>query len=524
MGWLNSGVAAVWRAGQAVGSIGRLRAATPRGPSDDFWYEPTGAGVNHAGIAVTPDIALKASAVYACVKILAETIATMPLAIHRELPGGGRVPAPEHPLDELIRFQPNSWQTAVEFWEMTILHAALRGTGYAEIKPGQRGAVDQLIPLHTDRVKAERLPDGSLRFKVTNPKTGQMRTLLQEEVFRIPGMSSDGVNGLRAVDLASEAIGLGMAADGYAARVFSNRLNMGGFLVHPGKITTDAQKNLIDKIMERLAGVENAHRPMILQEGIKFEKASMDAKAAQLIEARKWQIGEIARYWRIPLHMLNIDDQTNRSTVESQALDFVKYTLRPWVRRIEQAARRDLIVAKRTYSLKFNMDALLRGDSAARASYFSAALGSGGSPPWMTQNEVRVREGMNESDEPGANRLGVGTNPDTSGQQALVDDSPRGRAGRLARKEIAAVRRALMRFAGEPDAFRTWVSAFYGGHVSFTMETLDCTKYAAKTYCEYQRGDLLASNDLEATLDRWQADLATEIADTLEQAAQGDPT
>lgn len=530
MGWMNDAAAAVWSL------IPRRRAGDP-GPGDDFWYADHPAGPNHAGIIVTPDIALKASAVYACVKVLAETIASLPFAMFREGADGSRAPAPDHPLDEIIRFQPNATQTAVEFWEMMVLHGALRGTSYAEIVPGARGAVDALVPLHTDRVTPERLADGSLRFKVTDPRTGAPRTLLQEEVFRVPGLSSDGIKGLRAVDLAAEAIGLGMAADAYAARVFSNNLNIGGYLIHPKALTIEAGKELIQRLMERFAGARNAHRPIVLQEGMQFKPATMTGREAQLIEARKWQILEICRYWRIPPYMLGVSEGQPKSNVEQQALDLVKYTLRPWVRRIEQAVRRDLITAKRMYVAKFNMDALLRGDSAARAAYFSKALGSGGSPAWMTVNEVRVREGLNKSDDPSADTLAVGTNPSNEAPSAralrltdgmprarrvwdetlreLADDTLEGRAARLVRKHVAAVRKAAMRHAGDPEAFEEWASAFFGGEVSSAMQALGLPRDVARAYCAGQRDAILSTRDLEALLQRWEDDGADEIADRL---------
>ena len=495
----------------------RPRAGAP-GPGEDYWYRDIGAGTSGAGITVTPDSALKDSGTYACLKVLAETIATLPLAIFRELPGGGREAFPDHPLDEIIRFQPNETQTAIEFWETMVLHSASRGTGYAEIVPGRRGAVDQLLPLHPDRVKVERLPDGSLRFQVTDPKTGQRRFLLQEEVFRIPGLSSDGVTGLRAVDLAAEDIGLSMAADQYAARIFSQKLNFGGFLIHPGTINAEGQKNLIQSMLEKAACIGGFHRPMVLQEGMKFEKASMDAKEAQLLEARKWQIGEIARYWGIPLHMLDIDDQTNRSTVEEQSLNFVRYTLRPWVRRIEQAIRRDLILNPRRFVAKFNMDGLLRGNSAARADYFAKALGSGGHEPWMTPQEVRLIEGFNPTPNVGELRPPLNMQQLPEPPRALVDDTPRGRAERLVRKEVAAARKAMLRFAGSRDGFNAWVVAFYGGHVSAVMEILGIAKDPARVYCALQRDQLHGSEDIVTTLNDWQDRVPGEIV-----AALGSP-
>lgn len=537
MGWINNAVAAVWslgqsgRAGQRVGSDVDLP-----DDNDDHWYGPVGQK-NAAGIRITPDLALKSSALFACVKVLSETMASLPFAMSRKLPLGGMVPAPEHPLDELIRYQPNTIQTAVEFWETVILHAALRGTGYAEIVPGPRGAVDQLISLHTDRVVPEWVPDGTragfLRFKVTNPHTNVTRILLQEEVLRIPGLSSDGVTGLRAVDIAGDAIGIGMAADQYAARVFSNNLNMGGFLSSQKKMSPEAQRRLISRLMEKFASPANFHRPMILQDGIKFEQASMKASEAQLLEARKWQISEIARFFRIPLHMLGVDDQTNRSTVEEQSINFVKYTIRPWARRIEQAVRRDLIIATRNYEAKFNLDALERGNLDARSKFWAAALGEGGNRPgWMSVNEVRIAEGLNPIDEAwawlvpqGKSDAPAADQPDAAAPAAIAapeapkieDNSPSARAERLARKENKAFSRALVRHAGDPDCMRDWIKAFYGGHVSCVMEILDLRKNEAKVYCDFQKKEALEANDWPTLLERREEELAGTIAAVLKK-------
>ncbi len=493
-------------------------------PIDDYWYEPRGT-TSGAGIKVTPDIALKASAVYACVKILAETIATLPLDMYERVEGG-KILRPQHPLQDIISAQPNHWQTAVEFWEMMILHGALRGGSFAEIKPGARGAVDELHPLHPDRVITERMRDGSLRFKVSEQHKPVQRILLQEEIFRIPGMTSDGIKGLSAVDLASEAIGLGIAADQYAARIFKNNLNLGTILVHPGKLTPEGQSNLINKLMMRFAGAGNAHRPIVLQENMKVEKFGQNATEAQLLEARKWQIGEIARYWRIPLHLLGIDDQTNRSTVEEQSLNFVRYTIRPWIKRIEQAITRDLIIAPNRFVAKFNMDGLLRGDAKARALYFSKALGSGGSPAWMTPNEVRRIEGLNPI--PGGDILPAPTNPGGDASEprsingpavALIDSRPP--EERLVSKETTAIRKSMMRCVNNADAFREWVSAFYGGHVSSVMKLLDIPKDPARAYCAHQRDSLLEADDIEALLERWEDKLADEINTTLKSHGFG---
>jgi HK97 family phage portal protein len=507
MGALNSLMAMVWN------KMFRAETGAPPGPGDDYWYMPYGGTRNHAGVAVTPDIAIKSSALFAVVKVLAETMASLPLQMYRELgEGAGREPAPNHPLDELIRFQPNDRHTAIEFWEMMMFHAAINGCGYAEKVPGPRGAVDQLIPHPHHLVRVEVARDKTLRFKVSDPQNGTQRTLLQEEMFRIPGLSSDGVTGMRIVDVAAEAIGLGLAADGYAARIFSNNLNVGGYIKHPSRLTPEAQKNFIQAFVERTAGLNNAHRPIVLQEGMEFIRASDKAKDSQLLEARKWQIGEIARFFRVPLHMLNVDDQTNRSTVEAQALDFVKYTVRPWARRIEMAIRRDLIVATNIYSAKFNMDALLRGDSAARADYFAKGLGSGGHAPWLTVNEVRAIEGMNPVE--GGDEIQAPVNNQIAAPDEPTAMLPPGGAEQLVRKEVAAIRKAAMRHAGDDDGLTDWVVAFYGGHVSCVMDKLGIEKEFAREYCRFACNEVTGAifkNELSVLLDHWEDNRVEEI-------------
>ncbi len=527
MGFLSS--AARWLVG------GDMR--EPTDAMDDFWYTPL-ARPTGAGIPVNSTIAIKASAVYSCVKILAETMASIDCYM-KKIVTGGSVDAPNHPLEEIIRYQPNTRHTAVEFWEMMVFHAMLNGGGYAEIVPGPRGAVDQLLPIDFDHIVQEEMPDHTLRFRVSDSVTGRQRILLQEEVFRIPGLSSDGVKGLRAVDIAAEAIGLGIAADQYAARVFSNRLNMGGFLSHPSKLSPDAQKNLIDALMKRLAGPMNAHRPMVLQEGMKFTPASQNATEAQLLEARKWQVNEVARFWRIPLHMLGIYDGATYANVEEQSINFVKYTIAPIARRITLAIRRDLIVGKGTYFAHFDLDTLLRGDSDARSKYYSAALGAGGHLPWLTQNEVRMREGWNPDPSAGADELGLPANllvPQKGGGQnqndgstdpnadpnkndggkgALLTDELASSAKKLIRKENAAIGKAQMRFADNPEAFRGWATAFYGGHVSTVTKLLGIDKKAARVYCDFHRDELLRANDVQGLLIRREEGRAKEIVATL---------
>jgi HK97 family phage portal protein len=537
MGWKDKFAGLL--SGSYTGGRGSFRADDSDGQQrysddSDIFYEASGQKTT-AGVKITPEVAMRLSAFFACAKVLAETMASLPFQVYRKLPRDGVEPAPSHPVNELIQYQPNRIQTAVEFWESIILHAVLFGTGYAEILPGARGAVDQLIFIRSDRVSQESLPDGTLRFQVTNPHTGRTKTLLQDEVLRIPGLSFDGINGLRVVDMAAEAIGLGLAADQYASRVFSNNLNMGGFITTQKKMSPDAVRRLVARLMEKYASPANFHRPAVLQDGAKFEPAAMKANEAQLLEARKWQISEIARYLRIPLHMLGVDDQTNRSTVEEQGINFVKYVVRPWARRIEQAVRRDLIIATSIYEARINLDELEKGNLAARKDYYRAALGEGGSQAWLALNEVRVEEGWNRIEEAWADQVqrsvmsqpAAPAVPAPVGEPAAIappappklveDHTPEAIAARVAGKENAALRKASMRFAADPDGMRSFIKAFYGGHVSFVMENLNIPKEGAKAYCAHQRDEALAANDVVALIDCREETLSRSIAAKLRE-------
>lgn len=533
MGWLNNAAAAVW-------SMGRRQASDDDVDQDryrddaDFFYESAGKKTK-SGIKVTPIAAMRLSAFAACAKVLAETIASLPVGIFKTM-GDSREPAPSHPISELIRFQPNKTQTAVEFWESIIMNAVLFGTGYAEIVPGVRGAVDQLKFIRSDRVTSETLPDGTLRFRISNPHNGGQRVLLQDEMLRVPGLSLNGVDGLSMLDLAAEAVGLSVAAEQYASRIFSNNLNIGGFITVQKKMSREAIHRLIAKLMEKYSSPENFHRPAVLQDGAKFEAASMKAQEAQLLEARKHQIREVARFFRIPLQMLNEDDQTNKATAEEQSINFVKYTIRPWARRLEQAIRRDLIIATGIYEVKFNLDALERGNLQARKEYWTAALGNGNGPGWMSTNEVRIAEGLNPLPDAWANKVSPGmwaqpAQPPAQAQPVesqpaaalpappaqIEDNSPQAIADRVARKENQALRSASLKYATEPDNMRAYIKAFYGGHVSFIMTNLGIDRDGARAYCAHQRDEALAANDIVALLDRREEHLAARIAAVLEQ-------
>lgn len=493
------------------------------GPDADFWYVPT-AGTTGAGVRVTPETAIKSQAVFACVSKIAKIMAAMPLKMYREDERGQKAD-PEHPLDELLHYQPNMNDTAVDFWQQMLWHAVLRGTAYAEIKTSPRKAIAALIPLHPSNVRPERLESGRYRFKVRDPGTGMERILRQEDVFRFAGITANGIEGMGLCDHADEAIAIGMAADQYASRIFSNNLNAGIIITHPGKLSEQGQTNFVAALMNRLSGSSNMHRPLVLQEGMRAEKGfTQTAEDAQLLEARKWQTLEVCRALDMPPIMVGITEGAQGANVEEQSLNFVRYTLQPWAKRIEQAIRRDLIAPEADgrirHKAEFNFSSLLRGNATARAAYFSAALGSGGSPAWMAVNEVRALDGLNAINDPMFDKPALGTNPkqtpdnattnperkkpadegdegDEDGEEAADDTAPaeskkppKAPAKKTAdpfetviAKEVKLLRKYAVQFAGDKPRLLRAISEFYRSHVSFVVKTLGTDKAAARVYC-----------------------------------------
>lgn len=518
-------------------------APTPN-PGSDFWYAPVGR-VGAAGRHVTPVSAIKVQAVFACVSKIAKTLAGMPVKMYEAQKGGAQIPAEDHPLEELLRYQPNMNDTAVDFWQFMLWHAILRGTAYAEIISTNRKPVASLVPLHPDRVKPELLPSGRYRFKVLEAN-GTTRILTHEQVFRFAGMTEGGIQGMGLCSHADEAIALALAADEYAGRVFSNQLNAGVILTHPQKLSEAAQDNLIKSFMRRLAGSSNAHRPIVLQEGLKAEKGfTQTAEEAQLLDARKWQVLEVCRALDMPPIMVGITEGALGANYEEQSLNFVRYTLQPWARRIEQAIRRDLIEVeldgKVKYKAEFNFDSLLRGNQTARGTYFSQALGSGGSPAWMAVNEVRKLDGLNPIDDPLFDKPALGTNPQqTPGttktetapkkKPAPAEDAPddtsdeteeRGSPApvsqyelnctTLVAKEVKLLRKYAERYANDIAAWRTAVGNFYRSHVSYVMKTVGVDKDAARIYCKARESRFAAANDILSAIDNLEANGVAEL-------------
>jgi len=397
-----------------VGLIANIEAETrasyqnlghPRDPVVSEWL---GGGANsNTGLSVTADSAMRTTVVYRAVSILAQTYASMPLSVDRFRPDGGVEEDKSHPLYDIIVYQPNKWQTSFEWREMMAAHFALRGRCYSEIVSSGGKAVAELVPLHPDRVTPFRAPDGKIAF-MYQPNSGPSRVILQDEMHWMHLMTSDGLDWKSPIQLCREAIGLAQATEEHAGRLFSNGTRPSGFLKMAGNFKDDtAARNFAKSWREANSGLGNTAKTIVLENGMEWQAVGMTSEDAQFIELRNFQTAEIGpRIFGIPAHKLGDLSRSTNNNIEHQGIEFVTDTIRPGVVRWEQAMQRDLIFGKRTHCVNFDMDGLMRGDSAATAAKNSSDLQNG----IKNRNQVRVQEGLNPEDDPSMNAYTVQSN------------------------------------------------------------------------------------------------------------------
>lgn len=344
-------------------------------------------GLTHSGASITPKAAMKNTTVYRCVSLISYSVGMLPLHLRDRQT---KEKATDHPLFRLLHRRPNAWQTAFEFRTFMQQQALIEGDAYALIvRSGNR--VIQLVPLTSAHVTAKQRPDWSIEYKWQKPGA-EPRVFPQSEIFHVRnGLSEDGLSGLSLVKQAAEAIGLAVQTEAAAARLFRNGMMVGQVLKHPGKLSPEAYDRLVAS-MESREGAENAHRSMVLEEGMEMSPGGTTGKDAQHIEQRKHQIEEIARPFGVPRPFLGMDDTSWGTGVDVLGQAFVRYGLNPWFEAWEQAVERSLMsdADALRYEAKFNPGALLRGNMKDQAEFFAKALGAGGHSPWMHPAEVRA--------------------------------------------------------------------------------------------------------------------------------------
>ena len=364
-------------------------------------------GRTTSGKPVNERTAMQTTAVYACVRILAEAVASLPLHVYEYRDDGGKKLVHDHPLYYLLHDEPNPEMTSFVFRETLMSHLLIWGNAYAQIIRDGAGRVLGLYPLLPDKMEVQRDDKGNIYYVYSrnsdeNPmfkEYGNIK-LKAEDVLHIPGLGFDGLIGYSPIAMAKNAVGMTLACEEYGASFFANGANPGGVLEHPGVLKDPSKVRESWNSVYR--GVSNAHKIAVLEEGMKYQQIGIPPEEAQFLETRKFQINEIARLYRIPPHMVGDLDKSSFSNIEQQSLEFVKYTLDPWVIRWEQSLQRSLLLPgeKGKYFIKLNVDGLLRGDYQSRMNGYAVGRQNG----WFSANDIREMENMNPiPDEEGGN-------------------------------------------------------------------------------------------------------------------------
>ena len=354
-------------------------------------------GGSTSGKAVNERTAMQMTAVYACVRVLSEAVAGLPLHVYRYREDGSKEKALKHPLYRLLHDEPNPEMSSFNFRETLMGHLLLYGNAYAQIIRNGRGEVVGLYPLMPAKMTVDRDSGGNLYYLYSRgsddaPEAGENGQvyLPPDQVLHIPGLGYDGIVGYSPIAMAKNAVGLGIATEEYGAKFFANDASPSGILEHPGVLKNP------DKVRESwnklFRGSVNSHQIAVLEEGLKYQPIGISPDQAQFLETRKFQLNEIARIFRVPPHMVGDLEKSSFSNIEQQSLEFVKYTLEPWLMRWEQAMGRRLFTEseKESYFIRFNVEGLLRGDYESRMNGYAVARQNG----WMSANDIRELENL----------------------------------------------------------------------------------------------------------------------------------
>lgn len=352
------------------------------------------------GIKVTPQSALRHSIVFACNRVLSESIASLPLVLYKQDDKGNRVKAKEHSLYNLLNNNPNPEATTMQWRETMITNINLRGNHFSQIIRNRRNEIVSIWGLDTSRIEAKRLQSTGeivyiynydMNINAQNPKKAVFKF---DEILHIAGLSLDGICGISPIAYTRESIGLSIAMEEFGARYFKNGANASGAFSIQGELTDTAFERMREGFEKAYSGLKNSHKPLILEGGAKFERITMTNTDSQFLEARKYQKEDISMIFRVPLHMINDLTKANYNSIEQLSLGFVTYSLMPTIVRTEQCMQRDLLTEderKEGYYIKHNLAALLRGDMKTRFESYHVALNDG----VYTIDDILALEDMN---------------------------------------------------------------------------------------------------------------------------------
>ncbi len=459
------------------------------------------------GIAVTPSLALRTSCVFQGVRLYAEGLASLPVKLYREGADGAKEPAKDNALFPVLRKRPNGWQTAQQWREMMTAFAVLWGMGASEIRPGPRGAVDELIPIHPDWIQVEQLASRRFRYVVNEPNFPQ-RILVQEQVFRLEGLGIDNKLPFNLLSLAREAVGKWLALERFGSLFFGQGAKPSVWLEHPATLSDPAYDKLMASVQNKYGGLNKMHKVFIAEEGLKVKETGFNARDSQMTEAIESQVHEIARWMNIPVHMFRAGQQPTFASIEAFAREWVDISLRPWATRWEGTIARDLIWEEDVYA-ELLFDAILRGDTASRFAAYAVGIVNG----FMTRNEARARENMSPLDgldEPvlqlnvgrsdGAPAAPNGPLPKEQPAQA-PPPSPRKKDGaalvtmasaqRVIRRESAELGNKAAKYAAKPEAWAEFVGEFYARHAEYVADAMQLPPLLVRRYIESHRSAVL---------------------------------
>ncbi|SAF04911.1 phage portal protein [Enterobacter hormaechei] len=351
-----------------------------------FWEEWF--GTSSSGKVVTADKAIQLSAVWACVRLLSESISTLPLKIYIRQPDGSRKAATDHPAYSILCRKPNSEMTPSRFMLMVVASICLRGNAFIEKKFIANRLVS-LVPLLPQNMVVKRLTSGALEYKYT--ENGNERVIPVKNIMHIRGFGLDGVCGMMPMKTGRDVIGSAMAVEESAAKIFEQGLQSSGFLTAEQALN-DEQRERLREYMAKFTGSKNAGKIMVLEGGLKYQGVTMNPEDAQMLESRSFSIEEICRWFRVPPFMVGHTTKQSSwaSSLEGMNLQFLTHTLRPLLVNIEQEIGRCLLDSDDEVFAEFSVEGLLRADSVGRAAYYTSALQNG----WMSRNDVRRLENM----------------------------------------------------------------------------------------------------------------------------------
>jgi HK97 family phage portal protein len=470
-----------------------------RSPWGDFWFSPVPFNGNSAH--VTPDIALQLAAVYACVRVLTDSVSMLPFMLYRQNADGGKTPIKNHWLYRLFARRPNNFQNPMEFREMMQGHLALRGNAFAQIFETSRGEVTDLIPIHPDRVMIEMLSDSNWRYRVSN-LDGSVSVMSRQQMFHIKGLSPNGIVGYNPIQLSRKAVATGLAAQDYGVRFFENDARPGGWIEHPEHFKSDEQRRQWREAWQEQQSGRNKHKTAVLEYGLKYHELTVSNDDAQFIETKKMTRSEIATMFRIPPHMIGDLEKATFSNIEQQSIDFVTHSLTPWLVRWEEAIRFNFMDPEDdSLNISFPVISLLRGDSTARATYINQGVMNG----TLTRNEGRLMEDrnpiegldeplrpLNMVEESAAEDAEEVENDDSTDSNEPQPPAPPQNAERLNALAVAAAERVARKEKEMVSAAlrleNTGRALFdaYLKHETFIASALGIAPNLAKDYCQSQ--------------------------------------